>query len=232
MQTTQVDRTRDAMIERHLPLARKLARRYIRSPDTAEDVEQVAALGLVKAVDRFDPSRGLAFASFATPTILGEIKRYFRDTRWAVHVPRDLQERAQRLAREHDRLATELRRAPTPSELAGALGTTIEEVIEAREALRGFDADSLDAPVTAGGSDGDDTLAELLGSADERYELVEARVCVAPALGDLAPRDRLALRLRFDEDMTQAEIGAVLGVSQMQVSRILRRSLSEVRAAV
>ncbi len=221
------------MIERHLPLARSLARRYIRAQDMADDVEQVAAMGLVKAVDRFDPERGRSFSSFATPTILGEIKRHFRDTRWALHVPRDLQERAQRVAREADRLATELRRAPTVAELADAVGCSAEQVLEAREAFSGLDTESLDAPMP-GGDDGDagETLGEMLGRADESYDFVEKRVTIGPAVAELPKRDRLALRLRFDEDMTQAEIGSALGVSQMQVSRILRRSLSEVRAAV
>jgi RNA polymerase sigma-B factor len=192
----------------------------------------VAALALVKAVDRFDPARGGSFSSFATPTILGEIKRHFRDTRWAVHVPRDLQERAQRAARESDRLATELRRAPTPSELAEAVGTSVEDVLEALEAFSGYDVASLDAPVSDADADADEPLGEMFGCVDERYERVEQRVAVAPALAGLSRRDRMALRLRFDADMTQAEIGGVLGVSQMQVSRILRRSLSEVRAAV
>jgi RNA polymerase sigma-B factor len=220
------------MIERHLPLARNLARRYIRAQDMADDVEQVAAMGLVKAVDRFDPERGRSFSSFATPTILGEIKRHFRDTRWALHVPRDLQERAQRVAREADRLATELRRAPTVGELADAVGCSAEQVLEAREAFSGLDVESLDAPMPGDDGEAGETLGEMLGRADESYDFVEERATIAPAVAELPKRDRLALRLRFDEDMTQAEIGSALGVSQMQVSRILRRSLSEVRAAV
>jgi RNA polymerase sigma-B factor len=225
---TPESHSRDAMIERHLPLARRLARRYIRSQDVADDVEQVAALGLVKAVDRFDPARGRSFVSFATPTILGEIKRHFRDTRWAVHVPRDLQERAQRVLRESDVLLARLGRAPTLAEIAGAAGCNVEEVLEAREAFTGFDAESLEAPLT---SDGADSLSELLGADDGGYELVEERVTIEPLVAGLPERDRRALRLRFAEDMTQAEIGAELGISQMQVSRILRRSLSEVREA-
>jgi RNA polymerase sigma-B factor len=229
MRGTQAQ-TREAMIESHLPLARSLARRYVRARDMAEDVEQVAAVGLLKAVDRYDPSRGRPFSSFATPTILGEIKRYFRDTRWALHVPRELQERAQRAARESDRLTSELGRAPTAAELAKALGWTPAEVLEAREAFAGLDTDSLDAPV--GGDDGDaaETVGELLGGTDDGYELVEDRAALAHGVASLPRRDRLALRLRFDRDMTQAEIGRVLGISQMQVSRILRRALSAVRA--
>jgi RNA polymerase sigma-B factor len=223
---------REAMIERHLPLARRLARRYIRSQDVADDIEQVAALGLVKAVDRFDPERGRSFVSFATPTILGEIKRHFRDTRWAVHVPRELQERAQRVLRESDRLTARLGRAPTLAEIADAVGCNVEEVLEAREAFTGFDAESLDAPMADEGDDGADTLSEVFGSADGGYLRVEERVTIAPAVSRLPERDRTALRLRFDEDMTQAEIGSALGISQMQVSRILRRSLSAVREAV
>jgi RNA polymerase sigma-B factor len=230
MRTTAPE-TREAMIERHLPLARSLARRYIRSEDSADDIEQVAALGLVKAVDRFDPARGRAFASYATPTILGEIKRHFRDTRWALHVPRELQERAQRVARAADRLTIELGRSPTSAELANALAMTVEDVLEARETFNGLDTDSLDAPVP--GDDGSgEPLREMLGGAEEAYELVEERESIAPAIARLPKRDRAALRLRFDNDMTQAQIGVALGISQMQVSRILSRSLSEVRAAV
>lgn len=224
--------SRDAMIERHLPLARSLARRYARSAEVADDLEQVAALGLVKAVDRFDPARGKPFSSFATPTILGELKRHFRDTRWALHVSRDLQERAQRVAHTTDRLTSELRRSPTAAEVADAVAASVEEVLEALEAFGGLDAGSLDAPGETERAEGSDTLGELIGAEDAGYELAEERATIGPAVARLTRRDRLALRLRFEEDMTQAEIGSVLGVSQMQVSRILRRSLSTVRATV
>ena len=221
---------RNRLVEQHLPLALRLARRYARSNDALEDLRQVAALGLVKAVDRFDPERGTSFASFATPTILGELKRHLRDTRWSVHVSRDLQEQAQAVARETDRLTAALRRAPTIGEVAAALGVDVETAIEAREALSGMEASSLDVPVSPDG-DADGTAGDRIGAVDDGYELVEDRDAVALALARLPKRQRLALRLRFDEDMTQAEIGACLGVSQMQVSRMLRRSLEQLRAA-
>jgi len=221
--------SRNELVERHLPLAGRLARRYARNADTAEELRQVACVALVKAVDRFDPERGVPFVSFATPTILGEIKRHLRDNRWAVHVPRQLQELAQSLARETDRLTCELGRAPTMGEVAEALGVSVEEAVEARVALGGLDASSLDVPA-APGSDGEETARDRIGVVDGGFELVEQREVVAHALARLPARQRFALRLRFDEDMTQSEIAEVLGVSQMQVSRILRRSLSRLRS--
>jgi RNA polymerase sigma-B factor len=221
--------TRNALIERHLPLASRLARRYARDADSAEELRQVASLALIKAVDRFEPERGIPFKSYATPTILGELKRHLRDTRWAVHVPRELQELAQRVARESDRLTGELGRAPTMREVAGALGVCVEEAIEARAALGGLQASSLDAPVSTE-SEGDETAGDRIGSIDGGFELVEEREVVAHALARLPARQRFALRLRFAEDMTQAEIAEALGVSQMQVSRILRRSLNSLRS--
>jgi RNA polymerase sigma-B factor len=221
-------RHRNELVERHLPLALRLARRYARNPEMAEELRQVASLALVKAVDRFDPERGVPIASFATPTILGELKRHLRDTRWAVHVPRDLQELAQRVARESDRLVAELGRAPTMREVADALGVGVEEAVEARAALGGLEASSLDVPAGADG-EGDETAGDRIGSFDDGYEMVEDREVVAEAMARLPARQRFALRLRFAEDMTHAEIAEVLGVSQMQVSRILRHSLDRLR---
>ena len=222
-------RARDELIERHLPLARRLARRYSRSPDLYEDLAQVAALGLVKAVDRYDPARGTSFSSFAVPTILGELKRYFRDTRWALHVPRDLQERAQRVENEIERLTAVHGRAPTPRDVARAIGVSVEDVLEARDAFNGFEAASLDAPVA---DEDSDTTGDLIGADDDRYEIVDELASLEPALELLSDRDRRALEMRFIGDMTQAEIGERLGVSQMQVSRILRRALATLREAV
>jgi RNA polymerase sigma-B factor len=213
-----------------MSLARRLARRYARSRDFEEDLVQVASLGLVKAVDRYDLGRGKSFANFAVPTILGEIRRHFRDTRWALHVPRDLQEIAQRVARETELLRTTLRRAPTTQEVAQALDLSPEEVLEARAAFEALDAASLDAP-TGEDVDAGEELGELLGSADERFDLVDDRVTIEPLLTELPGRERTALVLRFELDMTQSEIGDRLGVSQMQVSRMLRRSLSRLRDA-
>jgi RNA polymerase sigma-B factor len=222
---------RRALIERHLPLARRLARRYARSAEPADDLVQVAAVGLIKAVDRYDPARGTAFPGFAIPTILGELKRHFRDTRWAVHVPRDLQERAQVVQREVERLTQSMRQAPSLAQVAESLGIAVEDVIEARAAFTGIDATSLDVPV-ATDEDAGDTAGDRLGAEEVGYELVEERDAIAPALAGLPERDRIALRLSFVEEMTQSEIGARLNVSQMQVSRMIRRSLKDLRSAV
>jgi RNA polymerase sigma-B factor len=219
------------MIVEHLPLARRLARRYSHSPQVADDLAQVAALGLVRAAARFDPSRGVSFSSFAIPTILGELRRHFRDTRWALHVPRELQERAQRVDREIERLTAVLGRDPRPREVAESLGMAVEEVLEAQGAFGAFDAQSLDAPLQVDDADGG-SVGALIGADDDGYELAEERASIAPALEQLNERDRQALHLRFDCDMTQAEIGRHLGVSQMQVSRILRRALAEVERSV
>lgn len=220
--------SRTELIERHLPLARRLARRYAHTREASDDLTQIAALGLVKAVDRFDPERGTSFTAFAVPTILGELKRHFRDTRWALHVPRELQERFQMVERKTERMSASLGRAPTAGEVARALDLQVEQVLEAQAAAVAYDAVSLDAPV---GRDPDDGVGgvDLLGECDAGYELVEDRAAIMPALEQLTARDRLVLRLRFNEEMTQAEIGARLGVSQMQVSRILRRALSRAR---
>jgi RNA polymerase sigma-B factor len=219
------------LVLRHLSLARRLARRYAGSGHASDDVTQVAYLGLVKAVDRFDPERGVSFASFAIPTILGELKRHFRDTRWVLHVPRHLKERSLRVEREQDELTRELGRMPKPRELARRTGLSVEEVLVARDASRGLDARSLDAPADV--ADGADScLLELLGSCDPGYELVDEVASVAPAFAELDERARLVLSLRFHEELSQKEIGHRIGVSQMQVSRIISRSLDKVRDAL
>jgi RNA polymerase sigma-B factor len=215
-----------------MPLARRLARRYARSGEQEDELVQVAAVGLVKAVDGFDPDRGTAFSSYAVPTILGELKRHFRDTRWALHVPRSLQEQAQRVAHTVDALTCELGRAPTTAETAAALDVPVEEVIEAQEAFSAYEVSSLDAPAPGGGDEPGDSAGDQLGITDDGFECVERRASLAPALAALPERDRLALHMRFARDMTQAEIGARLGVSQMQVSRMLRRALAELRTRV
>jgi RNA polymerase sigma-B factor len=223
---------RDLVLD-HMHLARRLARRYSSGGRGAEDLTQVAYLGLVKAAGRFDPARGMPFSSFAIPTILGELKRHFRDTRWALHVPRDMQERALRIDRAREHLTRELQRAPTVAELGDHLGLTTEQVIEGREAGRVVDALSLDAP-TGAQDDGDSgvSMLDTLGDSDPRFDGVEDACCVRAAVGELGPRARLVLRLRFVDELTQREIGERIGVSQMQVSRILARSFSDVRRAV
>jgi RNA polymerase sigma-B factor len=220
---------RDELIQRFLPLARQLARRYQRGHEPLDDLIQVASIGLVKAVDRFDPDRGSAFSSYAVPTILGELKRYFRDAGWAVHVPRGMQERVMNVNHAIGRLSRDLGRSPTPSEVADTLGEDPEQVLEALEASIAYDAVSLDAPARARDDEGADTYADSVGVLDERYELVEYAAAIAPTVKALPERDRLVLRLRFDEDLTQLEIAERIGVSQMHVSRLIRRALTRLR---
>jgi RNA polymerase sigma-B factor len=226
-------RAREELIERFLPLARKLARRYTGAREPFEDLLQVASLGLVKAVDRFDPARGTAFSSFAVPTILGELKRYFRDLGWSVHVPRGAQEHALEVEEAQQKLTARTGRAPSVHELAEFLEMTIESVVDALETAAAHHSTSLDVPRDDG--DGDSgTLADTFGKDDERFELVDASVTIAEAARHLSARERRVLALRFVKDMTQTQIADVIGVSQMQVSRILRRALtrlSELTAA-
>jgi len=222
---------RDQLIRRFMPLARSLARRYGRSSEPFEDLLQVASMGLLKALDRFDPGRGNPFPSFAVPTILGEMRRYFRDSGWAVHVPRGTQERALRVRDAQDRLANELGHAPTVGHLAEYLELDTEEVIDALQAIQGYEALSLDAPTRgARAEDEVTTYGDAVGADDERFELVELDATVTAALEHLPARERLILHLRFVEDLTQTEIAGRVGVSQMQVSRLLRRSLDRLRA--
>jgi RNA polymerase sigma-B factor len=228
--TTERDTDRDAMVVRHLPLARRLARRYARNPAMAEDLLQVAALGLIRAVDRFDPDRGVSFSSFAVPTILGEIKRHFRDTRWAVHLPRELQERAQRVMNANRELGAELGRPPSAGELAARLQLTLEQVVDALQAATARDAASLDRPRTAG-DDADGTFGDTMGCVDPGFERVEKRVTAQSLMGRLDDREREILRLRFHEDLTQSEIGERVGCSQMHVSRLVRGALAKLSAA-
>jgi RNA polymerase sigma-B factor len=220
---------RDALAERFLPLARQLARRYERPEEPFDDLFQVACLGLVKAIDRFDLSRDVAFSSYAVPTILGEIKRYFRDRTWAVRVPRDLQELALRVDRKVTELATDMRRQPTVPEIAEALGLDEEQVLEALEASGAYRATSLSLP-RSNEDEAGETLGDTVGTSEEGFGLAEHRATLDRLLQALPPREREVLRLRFHEDYTQAEIGEVIGVSQMQVSRIIRQSLNRLRA--
>ena len=220
---------RDELIRRHLPLARRLASRYAGQPSGADDLNQVAAIGLMKAIDRFEPERGLALSTYAVPTILGELKRFLRDTTWAVRVPRDLQETTLRVERESTRLERSLGRAPTVAELAAELGLTVEQVLEGMEAGVAHRALSLDAPRRDDEDDGG-SYAEALGRDDTHLARAEARADLEPLLARLADRDREILRLRFGEDLTQSEIGTRLGISQMHVSRLIRRALATASA--
>lgn len=224
-QKAQDRRARDELVRRFLPLARKLARRYNGAREPFEDLLQVASLGLVKAVDRFDTARGTAFSSFAVPTILGELKRYFRDLGWAVHVPRGAQERAVKVEDAQQQLSAKSGRSPTVPELAEYLELDIEDVLDALETSRAHHAASLDAPYDDGeGETG--TVVDTFGAYDHELRLADERVTVAEAARQLAPREREVLLLRYVRDMTQTQIAAQIGVSQMQVSRILRRALA------
>jgi RNA polymerase sigma-B factor len=216
---------RDELVERCMPLARELARRYIYTDEPFDDLLQVASLALIKAIDRFDPDRGSKFASFAAPTILGELKRHFRDKGWSLRVPRDLQERALAVGREAEALSKRLGRSPKPREVARALGCSVEQVLEAQQAAASYEATSLDTPTTR---DDDDaaSLIDLLGGEDNAYELVEDRDEIASAWQTLPEMERSVLELRFVHDLTQREIGERIGHSQMHVSRLLRRALS------
>jgi RNA polymerase sigma-B factor len=218
-------RARDELVERYMPLARRLARRYLGAREPFEDLVQVASLGLVKAIDRFDASRGNAFTSFAVPTILGELKRYFRDLGWAVHVPRGAQERALKVEEVQRELTSKTGRAPTITELAEYMELSLEDVLDALEAAGAHHSMSLDTPRDDGESDGG-TIADVLGEEDKRFEYIDAGASIAQAAQQLSERERRILALRFIEDRTQTQIAEIEGVSQMQVSRVLRRALA------
>ncbi|HEY2653600.1 MAG TPA: SigB/SigF/SigG family RNA polymerase sigma factor [Solirubrobacteraceae bacterium] len=219
---------RDELIERFLPLARKLARRYVQSSEPYEDLVQVASLGLVKAVERFDPDRGFAFSSFAVPTIVGELKRYFRDTAWALHVDRGAQERARKITDAQQKLSSRTGRMPTVDELAQYLEMSQEEVLDGLQTAEAYGAVSLDAPLSTE-DDEDSSRLDAIGEADQRLELVDDHATIFAAARHLPAREREILFLRFGEDLTQSEIAERVGVSQMQVSRLLRRSLHRLR---
>ena len=219
---------RELLVERFLPLARQLARRYQRPEEPFDDLFQVACLGLVKAIDRFDLTREVAFSSYAVPTILGEIKRYFRDRTWSVRVPRDLQELALRVDRKVSELSTDLRRQPTVSEIAEAVGIEEEDVLEALEASGAYRATSLSTP-RGNDDEAGETLGDTVGTSEEGFGLAESRATLEQLMRAVTPREREVLRLRFEEDLTQAEIGERIGVSQMQVSRIIRQSIARLR---
>jgi RNA polymerase sigma-B factor len=217
---------RDELIRRYLPLARKLARRYAGAREPLDDLIQVASVGLVKAVDRFDPQRGIAFPAFAVPTILGELKRYFRDLGWSVHVPRGTQEMALQIGQATERLTSGSGRAPSVSELAQYLEWSLEDVVDALEAASAHHAVSLDAPRESGHDEPASTLGRALGGEDPGYAVVDTRLTLAAAVRLLPARDRRILCLRFVADLTQTQIAERIGISQMQVSRILRRALA------
>ncbi|WP_333767311.1 SigB/SigF/SigG family RNA polymerase sigma factor [Streptomyces sp. IBSBF 2435] len=225
---------RSTLIEMNMSLVRFAARRFRgRGPEEMEDILQVGTIGLIKAIDRFDLSREVEFTTFAVPYIVGEMKRFFRDTSWAVHVPRRLQELRVELAKARDHLTAVLDAPPTVAELAAYLEITEEDVIEGLVASNGYTAGSIDVP--AGGDEGEDagrSYTDTIGAPDPAMELVEDFHALAPMLGKLDDRERLILQLRFGQEMTQAEIGAELGYSQMHVSRLISRTLAKLRAGM
>ncbi|MGZ4325725.1 MAG: SigB/SigF/SigG family RNA polymerase sigma factor [Solirubrobacteraceae bacterium] len=220
---------REMLVERFLPLARRLARRYHRSSEPFDDLFQVACLGLVKAINGFDLERGIAFSSFAVPTILGELRRYFRDRTWSVRVPRDLQEFSLKVDLAVTDLTHALQRAPTVDEIAAKLAAQASDVLDALHAYGAYRAASLDAPRGNGDDDSGDTLGDSLSVDDDQFERAEDRATLARLARCISPREREVLRLRFVEDLTQTEIGERIGVSQMQVSRIIRHALARLQ---
>jgi RNA polymerase sigma-B factor len=225
-QRTRDPRARDVLVERYLPLARSLARRYRRSSEALEDLEQVASLALVKAVDGFDPARETAFSSYAVPSIVGAIKRHFRDYGWSLHMPRDLQELAVRVERVTEELSGPTGTAPTTAEIARHAGVDIEDVVEAREAYRALHAVSLDQPRGSDVDDGD-SLVDTLDAADTDIPSADDRVLLDSLLATLDPRSEQIVRLYYQHDLTQAAIGRRLGYSQMHVSRLLRQAIAQ-----
>jgi RNA polymerase sigma-B factor len=219
---------RDELVAAHMGLAEYLARRFTNRGEPLDDLLQVASLGLLKAVDRFDPERGLEFSTYATPTIVGELKRHFRDKGWAVRVPRRVQELHLRLGTVVSTLSQELGRSPTIPEIAQAAKVSEEEVVEAIEAGHAYRFTSLDAP--SGGED-ESALSNQLGVDDQALIDSEHRVALSPLIARFPPRERMILHLRFFEGMTQSEIASRLGISQMHVSRLLARSLAQLREA-
>ncbi|WP_369182333.1 SigB/SigF/SigG family RNA polymerase sigma factor [Streptomyces sp. Y1] len=226
--TREYSYVRTTLVEMNLSLVRYAIRHFTAHREPREDLLQAGAVGLIKAIDRFDPDLGVEFTTFAMPTVLGEMRRHFRDTTWAVHVPRRLQELRIALARAQDRLSQDLDRAPTVAELAEDLAVSVDEVIEGLTAANGHTAGSLDL----GGAEGDDgpgSLGDRLGQEDRDLARVEDLVALKPLVAALPERDRLILSLRFCEDLTQSQIGERLGLSQMHVSRLLSRTLRRLR---
>jgi RNA polymerase sigma-B factor len=219
---------REKLIEQYMSLVRSLARRYSYRGEQLEDLVQIGAIGLIKAIDRFDLERGVELTTYATPNIIGEIKRHFRDKGWSVRVPRGLQELNVQLSRLIEQLTVQLGRSPTIAELSKASGSTEEEVLEALESGRAYSSLSLS---TGGGGDGEDDLdpLESIGTEEHQYEVSEDRAVLAPGFRVLDERERKILQLRFFDGLTQSQIAQQVGISQMHVSRLIRRSLEKIR---
>jgi RNA polymerase sigma-B factor len=223
---------REKLIEQYMSLVRSLARRYAYRGEQLEDLVQIGAIGLIKAIDRFDLERGVELTTYATPNIIGEIKRHFRDKGWAVRVPRGLQELNVQLSRLMEQLTVQLGRSPTIPELAKASGSTEEEVLEALESGRAYSSLSLSSG--GGGGEGEDDLdpLESIGSEEHQYEVSEDRAVLAPGFKALDERERMILQLRFFDGLTQSQIAQQVGISQMHVSRLIRRSLEKIREEI
>jgi RNA polymerase sigma-B factor len=222
---------REELVRRNLAFAKRLALRYRGASESFDDLLQVANLGLLNAIDRFDPERGIPFTAFASPTILGELKRHFRDRVWTVRVPRGLHDRMAEVDKAITELTKQLQRSPSVAEIAERLEMEQTDVLEVLEANHNRRPLSLDRP--AGGEESDEAPpSEWVGSEDERFELVEGRIALDAALPYLEERERVVLRLRFVEDMTQSQIAEQIGHSQMHVSRILRRALARIRERI
>ncbi|MFF9278992.1 RNA polymerase sigma factor SigF [Streptomyces griseosporeus] len=230
--THEYQYARNTLIEMNMSLVRFAARRFRNSGQDMEDVVQVGTIGLIKAIDRFEISREVQFTSFAVPYIVGEIKRFFRDTSWSVHVPRRLQEARTELAKANEELRGRLGRSPRVSELAALMNLSEEEVVEAQIASNGYTSASLDAAITGDPDEGEASLSQFIGEEDGALELVEDFQALAPLVAELSERDRRILHLRFVEEKTQGQIGEELGVSQMHVSRLISRLLARLRSGM
>ncbi|GAA0706604.1 RNA polymerase sigma factor SigF [Streptomyces thermocarboxydus] len=231
--TREYQYARNTLIEMNMSLVRFAAGRFRGRGDDMDDVVQTGMIGLIKAIDRFELSREVEFTSFALPYIVGEIKRFFRDTTWAVHVPRRLQELRVELARAREELSSRLDREPTVAELATLMNISEQQVVEGQIAANGYNSSSLDAALTGDGPEhGEAVLADFIGVEEERLALVEDFHTLAPLMAELSDRDREILHMRFVEEITQAEIGERLGCSQMHVSRLIKRIIARLRAGM
>jgi RNA polymerase sigma-B factor len=222
--------SRDDLVRQYLPLARRLAARYRHSSEPLEDLTQVACVGLVLAAERYDPARGVSFTSYAIPTIVGELRRHIRDHAWAARVPRSLQENVLRVTAAAAELNTRLGRAPSTAELAKETGLDPERVVEAMAASSAYEADSLDTRAVGDG-DEREPLVATLGSEEPGYDLVEYGLSMRAAMAQLSEQERIIVAMRFFEDLTQSEIARRIGVSQMQISRVLRRAVDHLHQA-
>jgi RNA polymerase sigma-B factor len=224
------DAARDSLVHLHLPLVEHCARRFRNRGEPLEDLVQVGTIGLIKSIDRFDSDRGVEFSTYATPTIIGEIKRYFRDKGWAIRVPRRLQELRMQIGTASAELTQKLGRSPTPRELAEVIGCTVEDIVEGIESSNAYSTLSLDA--TDDSDDSTATMLDAIGMDDEGLEHVEIRESIKPLLDRLEPREKKILLLRFFKNMTQSQIAEEIGVSQMHVSRLLNRTLEQLRTSL